>query len=141
MCWSTMWWPRRRKRKPWTPKSFATSRKCRAWVRSPSSRTRQVGFWDSGKRRRSNQKESGVSAKGPLDLSLFDPEPCVWGGEYQAEFFPSGHSHGESERAELRDRHLDITEWRRHVLVPVHRIRRHDEHIALADAMRRAALH
>src|SRR5258706_10017728 len=44
-------------------------------------------------------------------------------------------------KTELWDRHLDITEGRRHVLVPVKRVGRHDEHIALADTVRLTALH
>src|SRR5262245_36988075 len=42
---------------------------------------------------------------------------------------------------ELRDRHLDITEGRCHVSVPMQRVWRHDEDIALADTMRLAALY
>ena len=35
----------------------------------------------------------------------------------------------------------DPEKWRRHVAIPVKRVRRHDEHVALRDTMRLSALH
>src|SRR5580698_9015851 len=95
---------------------------------STTLKDRRVTRCLSGACRFCAQRKTGAQTKQSRSVAFFMAAPINTPASDSASYAASYSA--------SRDRHLDIVERRFHILVPVDRVRRHDIHVALADAVR-----